>query len=48
MEDYAKIASILVYLATLLFIGWIASRRMSNVREYYAAGKNLSFLPAAF
>jgi sodium/proline symporter len=48
MEDFAKIASILVYLAILLLIGWIASRRMSNVREYYAAGKNLSFLPAAF
>ena len=48
MDDLAKIISLLAYLATLLLIGAIASRRMRDVREYYAAGKGLSFLPAAF
>lgn len=48
MDDAAKIISLLAYLGILLLIGAIASRRMRDVREYYAAGKGLSFLPAAF
>jgi sodium/proline symporter len=48
MDEAAKLISILVYLGILLLIGAIASRRMRDVREYYAAGKHLSFLPAAF
>ena len=46
--EAAKLISILAYLGILLVIGWVASRRMRDVREYYAAGKGLSFLPAAF
>jgi len=48
MEQTLKLVSIFAYLGILLAIGAIAARRMRNVRDYYAAGKNLSFLPAAF
>lgn len=43
-----KVFGLVVYLAVLLGIGAVASRRMKNVRDYYAAGKKLSFWAVAF
>ena len=49
MSDAAlKIIGIVSYLLILLFIGAVASRRMKNLRDYYAAGKKLGFWAAAF
>lgn len=43
-----KTLGLLIYLAVLLVIGVIASRRMKDVRDYYAAGKSLNFWAVAF
>ncbi len=43
-----QLIGIVAYLLILLFIGWLASRRMHNLRDYYAGGKNFGFLAAAF
>ena len=36
------------YLAVLLGLGLIASRRMKDVADYFAGGKDLGFLAVAF
>lgn len=46
--DIAKLAGVLVYLAILLYIGVVASRRMKDVRDYFAGGKNMGFWAVAF
>lgn len=43
-----KLLAVFLYLAILLVIGALASRRMQDLRDYFAAGKQLSFLSAAF
>ncbi|MEM0983870.1 MAG: sodium/proline symporter [Planctomycetota bacterium] len=43
-----KLVAVTLYAAVLLFIGWAASRRMSDIRDYFAAGKKLGFINAAF
>ncbi len=43
-----KLAVIAVYLLILLGIGAAASRRMKDVRDYFAAGKGLGFWAVAF
>ena len=43
-----KVAGVLIYLAILIVIGVVASRRMKDVRDYYAAGKKLNFWAVAF
>ena len=43
-----KLIGILLYLAVLMLIGVIASRRMKDLRDYYAGGKNFGFWAAAF
>lgn len=43
-----KVTGVLLYLAILIGIGVIASRRMKDVRDYYAAGKKLNFWAVAF
>lgn len=43
-----KVAGVLAYMAILVGIGIIASRRMKDVRDYYAAGKKLNFWAVAF
>ncbi len=43
-----KIIGVLAYLAVLIIIGVLASRRMKDVRDYYAAGKQLNFWAVAF
>ena len=49
MEPYLwKIIGVVAYLAALLGIGAVASRRMKDVSDYFAAGKKLSFWAVAF
>lgn len=43
-----KLIGILLYLLILLAIGAFASRRMKNLRDYYAGGKQFGFWAAAF
>ncbi|MCO4773606.1 MAG: sodium/proline symporter [Deltaproteobacteria bacterium] len=44
----ARTIGIVLYAAILLGIGVVASRRMKDIRDYYAAGKKLSFWSVAF
>jgi sodium/proline symporter len=46
--DFAKIFGVAIYLLILVGIGLVASRRMKDIRDYYAAGKKLGFLSVAF
>lgn len=49
MSDHAaKLLGITVYLAVLVAIGVVASRRMKDVRDYYAGGKSMGFWAVAF
>jgi Na+/proline symporter len=43
-----KLTAVVVYLLILLGIGVVASRRVKDVRDYFAAGKNLGFFVASF
>lgn len=43
-----KIVSVFAYFAVLLGIGIAASRRMKDLRDYFAGGKQLGFLAVAF
>ena len=43
-----KLAGVFVYLLALIIIGVIAARRMRDVRDFFAAGKQLSFWSVAF
>jgi sodium/proline symporter len=43
-----KLAGIVLYLLILLAIGAVASRKMKNLRDYYAGGKRFGFWAAAF
>ncbi len=43
-----KLVALLVYALILLVIGAIASRRMKDVRDYFAGGKQLGFWSVAF
>lgn len=43
-----KLVAVALYLLVLIAIGVIASRRMKNVGDYFAAGKGLGFWVAAF
>jgi sodium/proline symporter len=44
----ARLVGIALYGLILIGIGVVASRRMKDIREYYAAGKKLSFGSVAF
>ncbi|MCX4242220.1 sodium/proline symporter [Paraliomyxa miuraensis] len=49
MSDNAiKLIGIVIYLAVLLYIGVLASRRMKDVRDYFAGGKDMGFWAVAF
>ncbi|MEO0511950.1 MAG: sodium/proline symporter [Planctomycetota bacterium] len=37
-----------LYCAVLLAIGWLASKRMKDIRDYFAGGKRLGFINVAF
>jgi sodium/proline symporter len=43
-----KLIGVFTYLAVLVVIGVLASRRVKDVRDYFAAGKKLSFWSVAF
>ena len=43
-----KLIGIAIYLLVLLLIGVSASRRMKDLRDYYAGGKRFGFWAAAF
>jgi sodium/proline symporter len=43
-----KLIGIALYLLVLLLIGAVASRRMKDLRDYYAGGKRFGFWAAAF
>ena len=43
-----KLIGVVLYLGALLLIGVLASRRMKNLRDYFAGGKRLGFLSVAF
>ncbi len=43
-----KLVGVVVYLAVLLAIGVVASRKMTDVGDYFAAGKKLGFWSVAF
>lgn len=43
-----KFIGVVIYLVILLVIGAVASRRMKNLRDYYAGGKQFGFWAAAF
>ena len=46
--ETAKWIGVAGYLIILLAIGVVASRRMRDVRDFFAAGKSLSFWATAF
>lgn len=43
-----KLIGVLAYLAALVALGVVASRRMNNLRDYFAGDKKLGFLAVAF
>ena len=43
-----KLTAVVAYLLILLGIGVVASRRVKDVRDYFAAGKKLGFFVASF
>ena len=43
-----KLVILLIYLGSLMFVGWLASRRVKDTRDYFAAGKGIGFWSAAF
>ncbi len=44
----AKLIGVVLYLAVLLGIGIVASRRMKDMRDYFAGGKDMGFWSVAF
>jgi len=46
--ELAKLLGVIGYLAILLGIGVVASRRMKDLKDYFAAGKDLGFFSVAF
>jgi sodium/proline symporter len=47
-ETLYTFIGVAIYLAILVAIGVVASRKMKDIRDYFAAGKNLGFLAVAF
>ncbi len=43
-----KLIGVVIYFGILLAIGFVASRRMKGLREYFVANKSLGFLSVAF
>ena len=46
--DIWKLTGVSIYLVILVIIGVVASRRMKDIKDYFAAGKSLGFLSVAF
>lgn len=47
-ETAWKILAIALYAGVLLLIGYLASKRMRDIRDYFASGKRLGFFNVAF
>lgn len=47
-ESLLKLLAVALYCAVLLVIGWFASKKMRDIRDYYAGGKRLGFINVAF
>jgi len=47
-EALFKLIGVLLYMGVLVAIGVVASRRMHDLKDYFAAGKKLGFLSVAF
>jgi len=47
-ESLFKFIGVLLYMGVLVGIGIVASRRMHDLKDYFAAGKKLGFLSVAF
>ena len=47
-ESLQKLLAVVLYCAVLLFIGYLASKRMRDIRDYFAGGKKLGFINVAF
>ena len=45
---WIELGGVIVYMGILLLIGAMASRKMKDMRDYFAAGKQLSFWSVAF
>ena len=43
-----KVAAVTLYAAVLLVIGYVASKRMTDIRDYFVGGKKLGFINVAF
>lgn len=43
-----KVGGVILYLAILLWIDVLASRRMKDIKDYFVGGKSLGFLSVAF
>ncbi len=43
-----KYTILFLYFAVLFLIGYFASRRVKNVKDYYVGGKNLGYWVVAF
>ncbi len=48
MENTVKIVMVGLYLAVLLGIGVVASRKVKDLRDFFAGGKSLGFWSVAF
>ena len=48
LDTIIKLARVLSYLAVLVLIGVVASRRMKDMRDYFAGGKQIGFWGVAF
>lgn len=48
LDAAMKILAVALYAGVLLVIGYLASRRMNSIRDYFASGKNLGFFHVAF
>jgi len=48
MDAVWKIMAVAIYAAILLLIGYLASKRMKDIRDYFAGGKRLGFINVAF
>ncbi len=48
MENTVKIVMVALYLAVLLGIGVVASRKVKDLRDFFAGGKSLGFWSVAF
>ncbi len=43
-----KTVAVALYVGTLVVIGYLASRKMNDIRDYFASGKRLGFINVAF